>query len=227
VPKESIEPDRSGFVYPDTSKKVYWEYYGSSGRDVVCLLNGLEMHTKSWNSVLPSLPVSGILLSHEELFRIYQDMSLRFYRAGEVGSEFYTHYMCEKISGETFVRGASAHLENMRLAFFKRYERQVHSLKRLTEAQIPFFEQLENNMPAYRAIRTPTLILAGDQDRVILPSVQRKIADGLPISRFELIENSGCVVYLEQREAFSALLKRFYLKKASCLNRQKSAGINR
>jgi 3-oxoadipate enol-lactonase len=58
------------------------------------------------------------------------------------------------------------------------------------------------------------LILAGDQDRVILPGVQRKIADVLPISRFELIEGSGHVVYLEQREAFFGLLKRFCLKKS-------------
>jgi len=266
-------------------KKVYWEYYGPGGRDVVCLLNGLAMHTKSWNSVLPSLlddydillydyigqgqstsvdePVfiprlgdylvmildevgvarahllgisyggfvaldfakrhqrrlytltlSGILLSHEELFRMYQDMSLRFYRAGGVGFELYTHYLYEKIFGEDFVCGASAYLEKMRMAFFKRYEHQVHSLIRFTEAQIPFFEQLDEQMSSYRAIRTPTLIMAGDEDRVILPGVQRKMADVFPVSRFELIEHSGHVVYLEKKDAFFGLLKRFCHEKS-------------
>ena len=284
--REQIEPDRKGFVYPDAGKKVFWEYYGAGQREVVCLLNGLAMHTGSWNSILPnlldeydillydyigqgrstsvdepifipdlgdflvlildrldidrihllgisyggfvaldfarryqhrlhSLCLSGILLSHEDLFGMYQEMSLRFYRGGEAGFELYTHYLYEKIFGEAFVRRARPYLEKMRLAFFKQYQHQVHSLVRFTEAQNPFFEQLEGHMPGFRAIRTPTLILTGDQDRVILPGVQRKIADILPVSRFELIENSGHVVYLEQTEIFFAMLKRFFHAKST------------
>jgi 3-oxoadipate enol-lactonase len=53
-------------------------------------------------------------------------------------------------------------------------------------------------MPQYRAIATPALVIAGDEDRVMAPKVQKKIASILPNSRFELIENAGHVVYLEQ-----------------------------
>jgi pimeloyl-ACP methyl ester carboxylesterase len=148
-------------------------------------------------------------LSHEKLFDMYQEMSLRFYRGGEDGFELYTHYLYEKIFGEAFVRRATPYLEKMRLAFYERYRRRVRSLIRITEAQYRFFAKLEDHMSGSRAIETPTLILAGDRDRVILPRVQRKIADILPAPRFELIENSGHVVYLEQREIFFGLLKRF------------------
>jgi 3-oxoadipate enol-lactonase len=158
---------------------------------------------------LHTLTLSGILLSHEDLFRMYEEMSLRFYRAGETGFELYTHYLYEKIFGETFVHRAAPYLEKMRLAFFKRYRYQVHSLIRFTEAQNRFFAQLDEHMPGFRAIRTPTLILAGDQDRVILPSVQRKIADILTTSRFERVEDSGHVAYLEQRDVFFGLVKQF------------------
>jgi 3-oxoadipate enol-lactonase len=277
--REPIEPDRTGFVCPGPDQKVYWEYFGPGEREVVCLLNGLAMHTGSWNSILPdlldeydvllydyigqgrstsvdrpvfipdlgdllilildrlgidrlhllgisyggfvaldfarrhqrrlhTLTLSGILLSHEELFRMYQEISLRFYSAGETGFELYTHYLYEKIFGEAFVRRANSYLEKMRLAFFERYRRRVHSLIRFTEAQIPFFARLDAHMAGFRAIETPTLVLAGDQDRVILPEVQRKIADILPNSRFVLIENSGHVLYLEQKEIFFGLLKR-------------------
>ena len=48
----------------------------------------------------------------------------------------------------------------------------------------------------YRAIRTPTLLLAGEDDRVTAPRVQKKIAGILPNSRFEVIADSGHVVYL-------------------------------
>jgi pimeloyl-ACP methyl ester carboxylesterase len=139
--------------------------------------------------------------------RTGQDISRRFYRAGPAGFELYTHYLCEKIFGEAFVRSAAAYLEKMRLAFFERYRHRIHSLIRFTEAQIPFFARLEDHMSGCRAIETPTLVLAGAEDRVILPGVQRKIAGILPVSRFALIENSGHVVYLEQREAFFRLLK--------------------
>lgn len=279
--KQPIEPDRKGFVHPHPTRQIYWEYYGSGGREVVCLLNGLAMHTGSWNPVLPSLldeydillydyvgqgrsssgdePVfipdlgdllilildrldiqrlhllgisyggfvaldfarrhqhrlhtlslSGILLSREELFAMYQEMSLRFYRAGETGFELYTHYLYEKIFGEAFVRRAKPYLEKMRLAFYERYRNRIHSLIRFTEAQNPFFAQLEEHLPGFRAIETPTLILAGAQDRVILPDIQRKIADILPNCRFKVIEDSGHVVYLEQSEIFFSLSKRLF-----------------
>ena len=68
---------------------------------------------------------------------MYQEMSLRFYRAGETGFELYTHYLYEKIFGEAFVRRAAPYLEKMRLAFYERYRHRVHSLVRFTEAQDP------------------------------------------------------------------------------------------
>jgi hypothetical protein len=46
--------------------------------------------------------LSGILLSHEKLFDIYQEISLRFYTVGAELFEVYTHYMYEKIFGEAF-----------------------------------------------------------------------------------------------------------------------------
>ena len=284
MPRKPIAPDRQGFVHPDSNKEVYWEYHGAGEREVVCLLNGLAMHTGSWNSVLPdlldqydvllydyvgqgrstsldevvfipdlgdflilildrlgidrlhllgisyggfvaldfarrhqhrlhTLTLSGILLSHEELFSMYQELSLRFYREGKPGFELYTHYLYEKIFGEAFVHRARPYLEKMRRSFYERYENRVHGLIRFTEAQNPFFARLEENLAGYRDIRTPTLILAGDQDRVILPAIQRKIADILPDCRFELIENSGHVVYLEQRQIFFGMLKRFFSTK--------------
>lgn len=282
--KDTIQPDRSGFVSPNSRQKVYWEYYGLGEQEVVCLLNGLAMHTGSWNAVLPSLldeydillydyigqgqstsddeplfitdlgdhlilildqlgierlhllgisyggfvalefarlyqdrlhtlTLSGILLSHEELFRMYQELSLRFFRGGTAGFELYTHYLYEKIFGEAFVRRAAPYLEKMRLAFFERFKQRIHSLIRFTEAQNPFFARLEDHMSGFLTIRTPTVVLAGAQDRVILPDVQRKITDILPVSRFDLIDNSGHVVYLEQRELFFGLLKRLWCAK--------------
>ncbi len=158
---------------------------------------------------LNSLTLSGILLTHEMLFQMYQDLSLRFYRSGPEGFDLYTHYMYEKIFGESFVTNASEHLEHMRKNFHDRYKDRVHCLIRLTEAQNPFFEQLDTNLEDYRGIATPTLIMVGAEDRVILPSVQRKICGILPNTRFDVIPDAGHVVYLEKSETFFGKLRDF------------------
>lgn len=156
-----------------------------------------------------TLTISGILLSHEELFRMYQDLSLRFYRAAPEGFELYTHYLYEKIFGESFVRSAKDHLEHMRQNFYDRYQDHVYCLIRLTEAQHPFFASLEENSEGYRRIETPTLLMAGAEDRVILPSVQQKICAILRNARWRAIADAGHVVYLEKPDVFFGNLKAF------------------
>lgn len=269
------QPSRSGSLSLD-EHSIYWELFGSGGREVVCLLNGLAMHTGAWYGFLPrllpeydvllwdyagqgrsstadvpyhldrhgaylarildevgvervhlmgisyggfvalefarqfparlhTLILSGIILSHETLFEMYEDLSLRFYRSGQF--DLYTRYMYEKIFGEAFVTNVGGErLETMRQNFHDRYHDRTTALIRLTEAQDPFFAALEARMPEYRAITAPTLVVAGDEDRVMAPKVQKKITSILPNSRFELVEGSGHVVYLERPERFFDLL---------------------
>lgn len=158
---------------------------------------------------LHTLTLSGILLSHETLFDMYQDLSLRFYEAGEPLFDLYTRYMYEKIFGEEFATAARDSMEQMRRRFNERYAGRIHSLVRLTEAQNPFFAALDQHMAGYRAIHTPTLVLPGEQDRVIPTWVQRKLLSILPNARWQPIGGSGHVVYLEKPDAFFDHLKRF------------------
>lgn len=159
---------------------------------------------------LHTLTLSGILLSRERQFEMYQDLSLRFYRSGPLAFELYTHYLYEKIFGEPFLRATPPQtLEEMRRRFFDRYKDRVHSLVRLTEAQTPFFAGIEERLDAYRAVTTPVLLVSGAQDRVLPLWQQRKLLEVFPDVRFELIAGSGHVVYLEKKEVFFPLLKAF------------------
>ena len=156
------------------------------------------------------MTLSGILLTHERQFEMYQDLSLRFYHGGPEAFEIYTHYMYEKIFGEPFLRAVDpATLEDMRRRFHDRYKHRVHSLIRLTEAQNPFFGGLDERLDEYRAIVTPTLIVAGTEDRCIPARVQKKMTGILPHTRFELLEGSGHVVHLEKKDVFFPLLRAF------------------
>ena len=270
----------SGFL-PDGERRIFWERHGEGeGREVVCLLNGLAMHTKAWYPFLEeladydvllydylgqgessspdeaitlpelaghlraildeqginkvhllgisyggfvalefarlfperlwTLTLSGILLSRERVFELYQDMSLRFYAGGPALFPLYTFYLYEKIFGEKFLRRTSPELlESMRQRFEDRYVGRIHSLVRLTEAQNPFFAGLVARLPEYRAVQVPTLILAGADDRTIPVKAQARIAEIFPRSRFEEVADAGHVVYLEEREFFFARWRRF------------------
>ena len=164
---------------------------------------------------LHTLTLSGILLSHEELFSMYQEISLRFYRGGAEVFELYTHYMYEKIFGEAFVSAMKASLQALRARFHDRYRDQTHALIRLTLAQDPFFAALDGNLPGYRAFPGPVLVVPGAEDRTIPPWVQRKLLDVFADARWEPIEGSGHVVYLEKPDAFFDILRRFLEAKST------------
>jgi pimeloyl-ACP methyl ester carboxylesterase len=164
---------------------------------------------------LHTLVLSGILLSEETLFEMYEALSLRFYHGTKEAFELYTHYLYEKIFGEPFVSAVPPEkLEEMRQRFYDRYVDNRHSLIRLTEAQDPFFAALDDNMPQYRAIRTPTLMIVGQQDRAIPLWQQRKICDIIPTTRWEEIPGCGHVVYIEAPDLFFGMMKKFFAAKS-------------
>jgi pimeloyl-ACP methyl ester carboxylesterase len=167
-------------------------------------LHGDRLHT---------LTLSGVLLMRETLFSMYQDLSLRFYRGGPELFDLYTRYLYEKIFGEAFVARVGEKLESMRGNFRDRYRDRIEALVRLTEAQDPFFASLEENAAGYAAIPCPVLVLAGAEDRAIPPSQQRKIASVIPHARYEEIEGSGHVVYLERPDLFWPRVRRFFASK--------------
>jgi len=165
---------------------------------------------------LHTLTLSGILLSRERQFEMYQDLSLRFYRSGPLAFEIYTHYLYEKIFGEEFLRAVPAEtLETMRQRFHDRYTDRVYCLVRLTEAQNAFFENLEERLPEYQAVRTPTLLISGSQDRVLPLWQQKQLLEVFPDSRFALIEDAGHVAYLEKKDVFFPILKAFMRARAT------------
>jgi pimeloyl-ACP methyl ester carboxylesterase len=173
-------------------------------------------HARQFHARLHTLTLSGIILSREELFEMYEAISLRFYRESPERFDLYTEYMYEKIFGEAFVRKVGrAGLEPMRQRFVERYRDDAHCLVRLTEAQEEYFGELDNRMPGYRAVDTPTLIMPGAQDRAIPLWAQKKMLGIFPRSRWLLVPDAGHVVYLERPDLFFPTLKAFMRAKST------------
>jgi pimeloyl-ACP methyl ester carboxylesterase len=279
-------PDKTGFVeVEDGTRQIYWEYFGKGEREVVVLLNGLAMLTRSWHRSVPylhpdydvllydyfgqgrsskedepyyipkfgeylirvmdelrierihpvgvsyggfiaadlgrlyqdrlhTLTVSGILLTRETAFQFYQDLSLMFYREPEPAFEIYTFYMYEKTFGENFLRQIyGSTMEKMRSRFHELYHDKKYCLVRLTEAQNPFFENIDHDPNAYRNIQTPTLILTGAHDRAIPPWQQVKLLGIIPNSRQILLPECGHMTYMEYPDIFWPLVKKFFAAK--------------
>ncbi len=54
----------------------------------------------------------------------------------------------------------------------------------------------------------PTLVLCGERDRINL-KLSRRLAEGLPDARFEVVPGAGHVANLDNPEAFNTLLREF------------------
>ena len=163
---------------------------------------------------LHTLTLSGILLTQETQFQMYQELSLRFYTAPDPAFELYTHYMYEKIFGEAFAsRLYGDKLDRMRQGFFDDYHGKTYCLVRLTEAQNPFFARIAADPDLYRDVRTPALILTGEQDRAIPPWQQAKLLDILPNSRQLLLPGSGHMTYMERPDLFWPAVREFWVRK--------------
>jgi pimeloyl-ACP methyl ester carboxylesterase len=139
-----------------------------------------------------------------------------FYRAPDPPAfELYTYYLYDKIYGENLARQTYGNImEKTRKSFYDRYHDKRHSLIRLTEAQNPFFENIDRDPNAYRNIQTPTLILTGDQDRAIPQWQQAKLIDILPNSRQIIVPSSGHLTYLERPDFFWGTVIKFLAAKS-------------
>ena len=286
-PSPKIAPTKNGFIQVENgTRQIYWEYFGEGEKEVVVLLNGVAMLTRSWYRVVPNLypefdvllydyfgqgqssqedepyyissfsdyliaimdelsiekihpigvsyggfigadlgrlhqdrlhtlTLSGILITRETLFQMYQDISLRFYRNPDPAFEIYTYYIYEKIFGENLATQVyGEHMERTRSKLFGRYNDKKYCLIRLTEAQDPFFENIDQDPDAYRKVMTPTLIFTGEQDRAIPPWQQGKLVDILPNSRQIMVPDSGYLTYLERPDIFWPTVKRFIDQKS-------------
>jgi pimeloyl-ACP methyl ester carboxylesterase len=164
---------------------------------------------------LYTLALSGILLTRETQFQMYQDLSLLFYRSPDPAFEIYTHYMYEKIFGEAFCRRVYGEkMERMRQGFFDDYHGKEYCLVRLTEAQDPFFQRIDDDPGAYRSVETPTLILTGDQDRAIPPWQQAKLLDILPNAQQIILAGSGHMTYMERPDIFWPAVRALFAAKS-------------
>ena len=164
---------------------------------------------------LHTLTLSGILLTRETLFQMYQDISLRFYNSTDEVFDIYTQYLYEKTFGENISRKIYGEaMEAGRIKFYDRYKDQKHCLMRLTEAQNPYFKNIDNDPNAYRNVNTPTLILTGEQDRAIPPWQQTKMAEILPNSRQIMLPECGHMTYMERPDIFWPTLRKFFEAKS-------------
>jgi 3-oxoadipate enol-lactonase len=173
---------------------------------------------------LHTLTLSGILLTRETLFQMYHDISLRFYDSTDEVFDIYTQYLYEKTFGENISRKIYGEaMERGRFKFYDRYKDKKYCLVRLTEAQDPFFENIDNVPDAYRNVMTPTLILTGEQDRAIPPWQQSKMVDILPNSRQIMIPACGHMTYMERPDIFWPILRTFLKAKSVDFERKEQA----
>jgi 3-oxoadipate enol-lactonase len=59
------------------------------------------------------------------------------------------------------------------------------------------------------AIRTPTLVMCGSEDKITTPALSRELAKLIPGARLELVEGAGHLANIERPDAFNTLVGAF------------------
>jgi pimeloyl-ACP methyl ester carboxylesterase len=67
-----------------------------------------------------------------------------------------------------------------------------------------------DHTPLLGRVSAPTLVLVGDQDQVTGPAESRRLADGIPGARLEIIESAGHAANQERPGAFNAAIAGFF-----------------
>jgi pimeloyl-ACP methyl ester carboxylesterase len=108
-------------------------------------------------------------------------------------------------------------------AFLRNKEAVQHTLSLLTSNPHPVGpEAYDRQAQAYLGhdvlgrlaeIRSPTLVIAGEQDLLTPPWICREVADGIPGARFEIIKGDGSshVAAIERPDEFNRLVTTFLL----------------
>ena len=68
---------------------------------------------------------------------------------------------------------------------------------------------LADQVDRARAVRTPTLVLVGDEDSITPPALSKQLTSLIPGARMEVIAGSGHLANLEQELAFNTAIDRF------------------
>lgn len=281
---EQLSPDKSGFIEVDDFK-IYWEYFGKGDKEVVCLLNGVAMYTKSWYTTLQfllddydiilydypgqgdsssddvpydierfctylvmimdelkiekihlsgisygglvaiefarmyqerlhTLTISGAFITYNMLYDRARNNSVRM--INEAPFDLFAEMLYVQIFSETFFRQVEPMLDRMKEKLQERYADRKRALVRIIETQDKYMENVKTKQDEYKKINVPTLIMCGDEDLVLPPWVQKKIAEVIDNSKFILVENCGHVVYIEKMQLYFANMKK--LMKAKSLD---------
>ncbi len=119
------------------------------------------------------------------------------------------------IFSDEFMKNFKGMFDEMQKRFIDRYKDRKHALIRLLDTEIDYVNNLEKNMQGYKNIKTPVLILVGDKDRTTPVWLQKPMAEILPNSRFELVDDCGHVVYIEKAPMFFDMMKKLAANKST------------
>jgi pimeloyl-ACP methyl ester carboxylesterase len=163
-------------------------------------------YSRLYQDRLYTLTTSGALLTEEVLYYAHLENSIRLVK--EAPFDLFSAIFFEKIFSEDFSKKMLSKMKYTQDKLYERYNGRTYSLVRLFESQKSYLDDLLKNMADYQKVKTPNLVITGDQDLLVSPRVQEKICEILPNSRFELFDNTGHVVYMEKPVEFAKLMKK-------------------
>lgn len=154
----------------------------------------LEFVRKYQEKVM-SCTVSGIVLTVEELFLLDVENCVRLIQ--DAPFDLFASVFFHRIFGEQLARKTKQLFQYTKDKWHERYKGKEKDLMKIYRSMGQFVENSEKNQKDFQSVKTPVLVIAGEEDIYTPLWIQKKAVEILPNSRIETMKNVGHVVYME------------------------------
>lgn len=157
----------------------------------------LRQHSNLVNKAV----LSGVLLTPEKTFIYGSDMGIRLLREDML--EIWIESLYGSLFSSAYLETIEPFIPKMKTALNERYKNRTLSLARIIEAQRNYVVSVKERCDDFKKINIPMLLIAGEEDVLTPPFVQKKVL-GLFASPPRYLEYPGCghMIAMERSKDF-------------------------
>lgn len=155
--------------------------------------------------------LSGVLLERAMTFKLDSDFGVRLLR--ENRADLWAESLYTKILSDRYLEEFAEAIPVMQGALIKRYQDRRHALARIIEAQSTYLWDIARYRAQLEEVDTPTLILAGMEDKLIPTFYQKRVAAMFLRAEFKQYSHIAHIPFIENPAKAFGDSMRFFLNK--------------
>ncbi len=144
---------------------------------------------RKYSALINKAVLSGVLLSPEKTFLYGSEFGIKLLREGKL--ELWVETLYGSLFSSAYLEVIEPFIPKLKAALNERYKDRALSLARIVEAQMNYLVGVRDHYADFKKIDLPMLLIAGEQDVLTPPFVQKKVLE-LFATPPKYLEYPGC-----------------------------------